>query len=359
MADKKPVQRQEYATKEERLAALRAKGRDLNKKLGIEVISVASDLTPIQKASFGIPELDALTGGGIPHGNFTVLWGSPGCAKTSTAFKLVSTAQKAGKIVYYLALEPIDTIRAQQFGVNLDELQIGKFPQAEMALDTIIDYARNKLVDVIVLDSIHSLAPKGMQENSKGEKSLSEETISILARKLSEFFKVAADPIKRANIAVLLIGQTRTQIGFISIEALTGGNALHHAAKLIIRQRRGAKDEAPRAIVENDKGKKEEVIIGFSTVYKLDKVQVSGSKTEGSVLALPYYYETGFEEPQSIIEEKKEIAEALGEKDTCGNNTEEESAPLDYSKSIPPEVLKKAEVFTSELKKKRGRPKKS
>ena len=256
-------------------------------------------------------------------------------------------------------MEPIDTERAQQFGVNLDELQIGRFPQAEMALDTIVDYARNKLVDVIILDSIHSLAPKGMQENSKGEKSLSEETMAILARKLSEFFKVAADPIKRSEVAVLLIGQTRMQVGFISIETLTGGNALHHAAKLIIRQRRGPKDSAPRKQITNDKGKKEEIITGFETIYKLDKVQVSGSKTEGSLLSLPYYYETGFDTPQYILDENKEIDEALNNKDTCGNNTEEESdqAICTTSGKNDGEATNEPKTI-AELPKKRGRPKK-
>jgi hypothetical protein len=52
MADKKPIVKQEYASKEERLAALRAKGRALNKKLGIEGIQVASDLVPVKRASF-------------------------------------------------------------------------------------------------------------------------------------------------------------------------------------------------------------------------------------------------------------------------------------------------------------------
>lgn len=308
MAEKKPIIKQLFLSKEERLAALRAKGRALNTKLGIEGIKVASDLVPFKRASFGISELDAFIGGGIPHGSFTTLWGGPGSGKTSSAFKLAATAQKEGKIVYWIPLEPLDPLRAQQFGINLDEMIVGQFPQAEQALDTIIDYTRDKLVDVIVLDSIHSLAPKGMQENSKGEKSLSEETMAILARKLSEFFKIACDPVKRSETAVLLIGQTRMKVGFITIEALTGGNALLHNSRLIIRQRRGASDEAPFITKKNEKtDKNEKVIIGFPTVYKLEKVQVSGCKTEGSVLTLPYYYESGFDLPKEVKAENDEI----------------------------------------------------
>lgn len=321
MADKKPIEKQEYKNKEERLAALRNSGRQLNKKLGIEGITVASDLVAWKRAAFGIPELDDMIGGGIPHGNFTTIWGGPGSGKTSCAYKLAATAQKEGKIVYWIALEPFDAVRAAQFGVNLDELMIGQFPQAEQALDTIIKYAQDKLVDVIILDSIHSLAPKAMQENSKGDKSLGDETMALLARKLSEFFKWSIDPIKRSEVAVLLIGQTRMQVGFISIEALTGGNALHHYSKLIIRQRRGAKDEAPSRKVD---GKDE--ITGFNCVFKLDKVQVPKSKVEGTIMARPYYYETGFDLPLYLKEENAEI-----EKSTCGNNVEEESQTPDFN----------------------------
>lgn len=358
MAEKKPIEKQEYANKEERLAALRSKGRSLNKKLGIEGITIASDLVPWKRAAFGIPELDTIIGGGIPHGNFTTLWGGPGSGKTSAAFKLAAEAQKAGKIVYWIALEPFDALRAKQFGVNLDELMIGQFPQAEQALDTIIDYARDKLVDVIILDSIHSLSPKGEQENSKGEKSVGEDTMALLARKLSQFFKMAIDPVKRAEVAVLLIGQTRMQVGFISIEALTGGNALHHFSKLIIRNRRGAKDEAPVQKVKNEEtGKTEDVITGFNGVFKLEKVQVPGAKTEGTVISRPYYYESGYDLPKYLVEENAEI-----EKETSGRNTKEESAypsdELDASKSIRNDLKVVEKALDKEIKK-RGRPKKA
>lgn len=370
MADKKPVEKQVYNTKEERLAALRSKGRSLNKSLGIQGITVASDLVPWKRAAFGISELDSIIGGGIPHGNFTTLWGGPGCGKTSAAFKLAATAQKEGKIVYWIALEPFDAVRAAQFGVNLNELMIGQFPQAEQALDTIIDYSRDKLVDVIILDSIHSLSPKGEQENSKGEKSVGDDTMALLARKLSQFFKMAIDPIKRAEVAVLLIGQTRMQVGFISIEALTGGNALHHFSKLIIRNRRGAKDEAPTQKIKNEEtGKTEESVIGFNGVFKLEKVQVPGAKTEGTVMSRPYYFESGYDLPQYILDENAQI-----EKATSGNNVEEESAPLSETnpyakdkKALKRSVISSTKIETPDFDegalspepKKKGRPKKS
>jgi RecA/RadA recombinase len=359
----KPIQKQEFKTKEERLAALRVKANATNKSLGLQGMTRASDLLPWKRASFGVKELDDFTGGGLIHGAFVTVWGGPGCGKTTLAYKTVAQAQKEGKICYWIALEPLDVIRAQQFGVNLDELQVGQFPQAEQCLDTIIDLARSKLVDVIILDSIHSMSPKDEQENKGGVKSIADNTMGLLARKLSIFFPQAADPIKRAEIAVMLIGQTRMNIGFISFEKLSGGNALLHNSRLTIRERRGATDDAPKRVTYeetgeldvkgNQKKKKVESVIGFPAVFKLDKVQVSGSKPELSVLSIPYYFESGYDLPQFIKDEEAAVEAAS----KGSENITLVGEPLDPRKPIPEDVLKAAEIFVSEPQKtrKRGR----
>ena len=334
----KPVVKQEFANKAERLAALRSKVAGTNKALGIKGVQLASSLAPKDRASFGVKELDEMTGGGLVHGAFVTVWGGPGSGKTTLAYKTAAQAQKEGKIVYWIALENFDAERAAQFGVKLDELMVGQFPQAEMCLDTIIAYAREKLVDVIILDSIHSMSPKAEQENSKGEKSTADNSMGLLARKLSQFFPMAIDPIKRSNIAVMLIGQTRMSIGFISFEHLSGGNALLHNSRMTMRMRRGAADDAPKKISyieDGEKKKKVEETIGFNCVCKLDKVQVTGSKPEGSITAVPYYYESGFELPQFIKDENADI-----EKSTQGNNVEEASQ-VPETKITEPSILKR------------------
>jgi len=271
---------------------------------------------------------------------------------------LAVKAQKDGKLVAWIALEPFPKDRAVLFGINLDEMPIIQCPQAEQSLDIIVDYARNKLVDVIILDSIHSLAPKGMQENSKGEKSLSEETMAILARKLSEFFKVAIDPVKRSNMAVLLIGQTRIKLGIVCLDDLTGGNALKHNSRLTIHTRRGAKDDSPTRSYKDEEGKKKEEIIGFPCVLKLDKVQVSGSQPELSVLNVPYYYESGFDLPKEI---KERVAQEEAEIKA------QESPRTEIEKQVDKEIINKGKDVEKDFDeskaitvtpKKRGRPRK-
>jgi RecA/RadA recombinase len=366
----KPVIKQEFTSKEERLSALKAKGNALNKSLGIKGIQFASDLAPKKRAGFDIPKLDEMTGGGLVHGAFVTVWGSPGSGKTTLAYKACAKAQREGKIVYWVALEPFDADRAVQFGVNLEELIIGQFPQAEQCLDTIIAYAREKLVDVIILDSIHSMSPKAEQENSKGEKSTADNSIGLLARKLSQFFPMALDCIKRAEIAVMLIGQTRMSIGFISFEHLSGGNALLHNSRLILKLSRGAQDDAPRQITYeetdeldakgNKKKKNVEKIIGFPANFRFDKVQVPNCKPEKTVLSVPYYYESGFELPQFIKDENAEIEKATSvQKDISDQRPEfKEALKKAVESSTAIEIgTERAKQAVSEPKKKRGRPK--
>lgn len=371
----KPIQKQEFASKEERLAALKIKRASINKSLGIKGITLASDLTPYERCPSDIPELDEATGGFLIHGGFVCVWGGKGSSKTTLALKTAARAQREGKIVAWLAGENYDIERMKWAGINLEELQLIQVPQAEMFLDIIIDFARNKLVDVIILDSIHSISPKAEQEDKKGIKSTADYSMGLLARKLSQFFPMAIDPIKRAKIAVLLIGQTRMNIGYIAFEHLSGGNALLHNCRLILKLSRGAQDDAPKKITweltgEKDeegnlllgkdklpKKKKVEETIGFAANYRFDAVQVSHCKPERTVISVPYYFESGYDLPKFIQEENAEI-----EKSMSGNNVEEESEQFNGSKSSETEI--KTEENTnkseniSEPVRKRGRPKK-
>ena len=258
--------------------------------------------------------MDEATGGFLIHGGFVCVWGGKGSAKTTLALKTAARAQREGKIVAWLAGENYDVERMKWAGINMEELQLVQVPQAEMFLDIIIDFARNKLVDVIILDSIHSLSPKAEQEDKHGVKSTADYSMGLLARKLSQFFPMAIDAIKRSKIAVLLIGQTRMNIGYIAFEHLSGGNALLHNCRLILKLSRGPQDEAPKRITyveDGDKKKRVEEIIGFSTNFRFDAVQVSHCKPERTIISVPYYFESGYDLPQFIKDETLRLKQLL------------------------------------------------
>lgn len=343
---------EEKLTKEERLAKLKKIARETNTATKETVLTFGNSLKKAEFASFGHPEIDKFFGGGIQHGRFACIWGGPGSTKTTLALMLTAKAQKEGKIVLYVALEKLDPEKAKKIGVNVDELIVGQFPQAEQCLDAIIKLAEEKAVDVIIVDSIHSMSPKADQEDKNGKtKSIAEDTMMKLAQKLSKFFAQSTDPVERGNVAVLLIGQTRIGFaGIIAIQQLTGGNALHHACKAIVKVSRGQKANAPSKkvptgkIKDNGKPEYEEIDLGFEVVLKSEKCQVTGMANEGSTLRLPFYYESCFEPPEEIKKELEEEEQLIKEQETSETKTEEK---VQYVKEE-----------NTEVKKSRGRPKK-
>ena len=295
MAKKKKIEKVTFNTPAERNAQLHKTMNEMNKRLGMNVIHFGKDVQDYKRISFGIPEIDEMFGGGVVRGLFTCLWGQEGSGKTTLAYYLTAQAQMEGLNVLFIALEPFDKDRATSIGVDVDNLAIASFPQAEQALDAIIDLAEKKLVDLVILDSIHSLSPKGEQENKKGDKSLEADTMALLARKLSQFFRMAANPVAKGNVAVILVGQTRTSIGFIAFEQLTGGNALKHYSVLILKMARGSKKDAP---------KHKEELLGFDCKVKITKTKTPGTKPELSEIHIPYYFDKGFDysQPSAIGE---------------------------------------------------------
>jgi RecA/RadA recombinase len=277
---------------------------DTNRGFKRTVLKFGIDELPCQRILFGLEPLDKITGGGIPCGKFSVVWGTKGVGKTTLAYKAIAEAQKMGKLCAFIDLErSFEVSRAKQFGVNVDDLVLANiFNNAEEAMDTLITMCREQVLDFIVLDSIQALSPLGEQETKKGkEKSIADDDMALLARKLSKFFRVSSSGVYEGNVAVLLIGQARTNLGgFIAFDSLSGGHALAHWNALTIQLRRGTKSDAPTEKVdtgeEDEKGKKifTEIEIGFQSVIKLEKTKIS-SEIEGTTIKLPYLFKEGFQ----------------------------------------------------------------
>jgi recombination protein RecA len=280
-----------------KLDALKNLMKAINKERGDSTIKFASEETEPERISFGNEYLDRLTGGGIPHKRFSIIWGPKSAGKSSLCYNVVAEAQKQGKVCAYIDLErTFSPDWATKQGVDLNKLVLcSQYQNAEQAMDDFINITKNKVADLIILDSIQALSPKGEQETKKGkEKSLEDDTMALLARKLSQFFRIASHGVYMSNVAILLVGQARTNLGgFIAFDTLSGGHALAHWSSLTIYLGRGAKADAPTKKVKNTEGETVTVPIGFSTNFKIEKRKIN-SEPEGTVLQLPFYFATGF-----------------------------------------------------------------
>lgn len=321
--------------KNEKEILLKKTLQEINKNLGNNCLKMGKDVEIKKRLKTSIPEFNKLIGGGIPKGKFSIIWGNKGSGKTTEALDFIAEAQKEGDTCFFIDLEhSFSPEWAESRGVDLTKLIVGHFNTAEEAMDTLIKVCNEKVVDFIVLDSIQAMSPKGEQETKKGKvKSIENDEMALLARKLSKFFRVSAHKVYEGNVAILLIGQARTNLGgFIAFETLSGGHALGHWASLIIKFRRGAKVDAPyisskenvfdkqgnQEFKKNGEPKQKTVhkITGFDCVIKIEKTKIK-SEPELSEISLPFYNKTGFAEPEEVKKERKlkekEIKEQLKE----------------------------------------------
>jgi RecA/RadA recombinase len=135
------------------------------------------------------------------------------------------------------------------------------------------------------------MSPIGEQETKKHvEKSLADDTMALIAKKLSQFFRMSSFQVWESDCTFVLIGQTRTELGgFIALEKLSGGHALEHWAALTVHVRRGAKEGWPHTMVKDEgEEKAHKVYTGFSMVARIDKSKVGPDEGKESLIKFMY-----------------------------------------------------------------------
>lgn len=366
-------------SKNERKAHLLETLKGLNKTLGSQTFGFADEAPDKEVISFGVPAIDNFMGGGVPRGKFTCDFGAEDTGKSTRALHLVANAQKNGLICAYLDLErKFDKERAESMGVKLDELVLSQtLSSADDAMDAIRALSQEKVVDLIVVDSIQAMSPKGEQESKKGvEKSMGDDQMALLARILGKFFRVVSPDIFRAKIAVYLIGQIRTNLGgFFAYADLSGGNALKHWLSICIFSRKGQKADAPSHKVEKEIETPDGIIkkkvsepIGFDCVLKMTKSHITNAARENEEIHLPFYFATGFHAPLAVtnphatdkeaLKKAVETSTAVEDVKVDMDKIHEETTGLDNHIEEQLEKVETKEVTEIKPKGKRGRPSK-
>jgi len=359
--------------------------KKFNKDQKEEVLFFGNEIENQEVISTGIKSIDNYIGGGVKRGTHTILWGDFSTGKTSLALQIIGSAQKEGKICAYINLEkPVDNERFEALGVNLKDLiRADCTKNAEQALNIVKTLCKEKVIDLIIIDSIQSLSPKAENENKGKQRELDEKTIAELARTMSEFCRRVNADIYKAKAGIIWIGQVRTNIGsFFSGSILTGGNAIKFYAYQIVFMRKGQNSNAPvkkfkRYWLDPDEKLHYQTVeetIGHDAVFRMDKTNSSKSVKEKTEGHFPFLAHQGFVDefnpnedieiqidPEAPEPEKEKIKEQLIEKGilpsdvkqnfTADDFLNEESENSDTPKT---EVLNKVE----KPKKKRGRPKK-
>lgn len=241
------------ADNQEKLKALQLTIEKLEKTYGKGAIMKLSDerIVDIPAISTGSLGLDIALGiGGIPRGRVIEVYGPESSGKTTLAMHCIAEAQKKGGLAAFIDAEhAFDRSYAEKLGIQTDNLLISQPDNGEQALEIAEHLIRSGAIDIIVIDSVAALVPKGELEGEMGDSKM-----GLQARLMSQALRKLTGAINKTGCSCIFINQLREKIGvmFGNPETTTGGNALKFYASVRLDIRRvGQIKEGPDNILGN------------------------------------------------------------------------------------------------------------
>ncbi|MRX47926.1 recombinase RecA [Pedobacter puniceum] len=223
----------------EKLKALQLTLDKLEKSYGKGTVMKLGDaaIEPMEAISTGSIGLDIALGiGGLPKGRIIEIYGPESSGKTTLATHVIAEAQKAGGIAAIVDAEhAFDQFYAKKLGVDIENLLISQPDNGEQALEIADNLIRSGAIDVIVIDSVAALVPKGEIEGEMGDSKM-----GLQARLMSQALRKLTGTINKTKCCCIFINQLRDKIGvmFGNPETTTGGNALKFYASVRLDIRR-------------------------------------------------------------------------------------------------------------------------
>jgi recombination protein RecA len=227
------------AEQSEKMKALKLTIDKLEKTYGKGTIMKLSDekVLDVPVISTGSLGLDIALGvGGIPKGRVIEVYGPESSGKTTLAMHCIAEAQKAGGLAAFIDAEhAFDKTYAEKLGIDTENLLISQPDNGEQALEIAEHLIRSGAIDIIVIDSVAALVPRGELEGEMGDSKM-----GLQARLMSQALRKLTGAINKTGCACIFINQLREKIGvmFGNPETTTGGNALKFYASVRLDIRR-------------------------------------------------------------------------------------------------------------------------
>jgi recombination protein RecA len=235
----------DMSTNNEKLKALKLTIDKIEKDFGKGSVMMMNERGEQEQevVSTGSIGLDIALGiGGLPRGRVVEIYGPESSGKTTIATHVIAEAQKKGGMCAIIDAEhAFDSSYAQKLGVDVDNLLISQPDYGEQGLEIADRLILSGALDVVVIDSVAALVPKGELEGEMGDSKM-----GLQARLMSQALRKLTATISKTNTICIFINQLREKIGvmFGNPETTTGGNALkfYSSVRLDIRRTSQIKD---------------------------------------------------------------------------------------------------------------------
>lgn len=225
--------------KKEKIKALQLTVDKLDKAYGKGTVMKLGDARVLATEAIptGSVGLDIALGiGGLPKGRIVEIYGPESSGKTTLAIQTIANAQRMGGIAAIIDAEhAFDKEYAIKLGVDVNNLLISQPDDGEQALDIAEHLIRSGAIDILVIDSVAALVPRGELEGEMGESKM-----GLHARLMSQALRKLTGTISKTGCCCIFINQLREKIGvmFGNPETTTGGNALKFYASVRLDIRR-------------------------------------------------------------------------------------------------------------------------
>jgi RecA/RadA recombinase len=228
----------------------------IEKKYGSEAVGSGVNYAGIPRIPTGSLELDWATGGGIPVGRWTRLWGGYSSGKSLTCWNTIREAQKLGlTCVYYNAEKQFDPDFTRDMGVDLDKLIIihGSVIETLGAeLEALLSVAHVHVID----SESQCVSLEEMNSN------VADWHMGLNARVWSKVIRRTAEKFDEHHNVGIIVSQARDSFGYGGGETPPGGRLMEHNSSLTIYFKRGSWLFYDENGVLKDKGKGSDTLSG-------------------------------------------------------------------------------------------------
>lgn len=215
--------------------------KDVNKKMGSDVISYGVTMPDMPRIPMSSPRLNYMLYGGVPINKVIEFCGTEGGGKTTTALDLVANyqhLQDARKVLYVDHEHALEEYWATLLGVNVSDMIIYR-PETESAediFDVCIELLKTGEIGCMVIDSLGSLVPKSIIDES-----LDKQQMGGIAKVLTRVSNVIVPLLTKYQCTLVGINQVRDDMNSMYNPYTTpGGKAWKHACSLRLMFSKGS-----------------------------------------------------------------------------------------------------------------------